>query len=206
MSFRLLLLASLLAAAPARAAQPDGALRRLLDLSPERIAAFQGALRDFGADLMADDQDGLWMESSYEVPPDLTVATAIPDGDPVRVPIGVQGRDLVADEQFLIAGREEDFEDAARWWVERKIKGSDAAAGARGSSLAPRYGWNGGPVVGFRKGPVTVSVGADLWKVRWSRRWSRLPDWSTNVSAGENDGEAKVAFTIGRSLYKATTR
>lgn len=200
----------LLAAGSASAAQPPAPLQRILDLTPERLAAFKSALRDFGDYMLVDDPDGLWLESSYRTEADAPERRASFDdaAEDVRVPVGVQGRDLVAEEQFLIAGREDDFEDAARWWVERQLKGESGLAGSGGGSrrLQPRYGWNGGPEIGFRLGRVTTMARQDGWKVRWSHGWASRPGWSTRVSCGVNDGDERVALTVGRSLFRSRTQ
>lgn len=198
-----------LVAGAASASQPPRPLQRLLDLTPERLDAFRSALRDFGDYMLVDDADGLWLESSYRTPTEVPERRAHDAGaDDLRVPVGVQGRDLVAEERFLIAGREDDFEDAARWWVERQLKGESGITGSGGGSpgIQPRYGWNGGPELGFRLGRVTTMVRQDGWKVRWSHGWASRPGWATRVSCGVNDGDERVALTVGRSLFRSRTQ
>lgn len=182
---------------------------RLLDLSPARIHAFQRTMRDFGGLLAAEEAAaaGLRLESRYDAPPILQRDGAGSDlADELVIPVGAWGSDPIADEQFLIAGREDDFEDAATSWLARRVKGSDAAAAARGNRLAPRFAWDDGPIVGVRKGPISASIGEDQWQVRFVHRISRWPGWAARVTVGHEDGDDRIAFTIGRSLRAATQR
>ena len=120
------------------------------------------------------------------------------------MPLSVWGRDVMHDEAFLIQGREDDFEDAARSWLVRKVKGSDSAAASRGDRFAPKFAWNDGPIVGFRRGPISAMIGEHEWTVRLSRPVKSLPGWVARVSFGEERGDQRVEFKIGRSLSRAT--
>jgi hypothetical protein len=183
---------------------------RVLDLTPERLAAFKSALREFGANLNVEEarDSGIdfTFEESYLAP--LPFETQAPSNPAYEewLPVGVSGRDPVTEEEFLLQGREDDFEDAARTWMTRKIKGSDIAHVSHPGRLEPKYAWNGGPVVGVRKGPLSAMVGSDLWEVRFTHRLRTHPGWSARVSAGVDDGEQKIAFSIGRSLLRSTER
>jgi hypothetical protein len=184
---------------------------RVLDLSPERVAAFKKTLAEFGARRTLDHASAegldLAFQDVYDAPFILDDGST-PDNPRWEegLPLGVTGRDLVAEEQFLIEGREDDVQDAARKWLSRRVKGSDAARSSRGSRLAPKFAWDDGPVVGVRKGPVSATVSEDGWQLRWSRSLPQRPGWVARVSAGVEDGEERVAFSIGRSLLRAAER
>lgn len=207
--------AALLAPCAARCAQPEAqptrrltAVQRLTDLTPERVAAFRRTLVEMGATAIGP-QPGLHFRVQYEAP-SLRLAPApsarrFADDDTLVVPPGLAGRDAWFDEQYVIAGREDDFEDAAEKWVTRKVKGSDGAAAHRGQRMAPKFGWDGGPLAGFRQGPISVMGGEDQWSVRFTHKMKR-PGWVARVGCGVEDGEERVAFSIGRSLFHATTK
>ena len=209
-----LTVAALLCPCGARADQTEArpashltAFQRLTDLTPERVAAFRRTLIEMGG-LQSDGMPSLSFQAQYVAPsyrlerePALRLFA---DDDTLIVPPGLAGRDAWADEEFVIAGREDDFEDAAEKWVTRKVKGSDGAAARRGPHVASKFGWDGGPLAGFRRGPVSFMAGEDQWSLRWTHKMDR-PGWVARVGCGVEDGEEKVAFSIGRSLFHATT-
>jgi hypothetical protein len=206
--------AALLAPCAARSDQPEvrparqlTAVQRLTDLTPERVAAFRRTLAEMGATPLVP-PPSLHFQVQYEAPSfRLSPAPAqrlFADDDTLVVPPGIAGRDAWFEEQYVIAGREDDFEDAAEKWVTRKVKGSDGAAAHRGHRMAPKFGWDGGPLAGFRRGPISVMGGEDQWSVRFTHKMKR-PGWVARVGGGVEDGEERVAFTIGRSLFHATT-
>lgn len=182
------------------------AFQRLTDLRPQRLAQFRKALAEFGSFGAGSPMLHFRVDYQPATPPVLPEKRqALFDDDTLRVPPGVAGRDAWADEQFVIAGREEQFQDAAEDWVERRIKGSDAMARTRSSrEVAPKFGWDGGPLAGFRYGPVSVMGGENQFHIKYTHRMKR-PGWIARVGCGVEDGEERVAFSIGRSLYHATT-
>lgn len=211
---RLLAAALVLLSAPALGAADLPAVQRAVDLSPERLAAFQRTLSEFGSELTLEHARSAGLDLQFRETYMAPIAPLPELGDdslPAGVwghalPVGITGRDLVFEEQFLMQGREEDFESAAKRWTSRAVKGSDAAQAERGSRFAPKFGWNDGPVVGFRKGPISASHSPDGWAVRYSRALPRHPGWVARVSAGMDDGHERIAFTIGRSLARSTSR
>ena len=197
-----LLLAAL--AAPALGSEATDVARRLLDLSPERVAAFEQALHDFSGVSDPSSAAEMYFRETYQ-----TVSHDIPSclrDDPsgigeVRV---APNRDVVFIENLLIEGREDDYERTSRRWLERSFKGSDAAALAAGRDhrWQPRASWNDGPVGGFRRGMTTMMIGMNGdWRIRLTRPMKRLPGWSWRTWVGERDGEDIAGLTIGRSLY-----
>lgn len=203
---------ALLLAPTASAAELASVAQRALDLSPERVAAFKQTLREFGTHLTLEGAQAqgldLQLSDAYQAVHHLeSEIGTLPAGDwGTALPVGLTGRDLVFEETFLMEGREDDFEDAAKRWLSRSIKGSDAARAERGSRFAPKFGWSDGPVVGIRRGPFSVNVEEDGWNLRWSHRLARHPGWVARVSAGMEDDEPRIAFKIGRSLVKASHR
>ena len=202
-----LVLALVSASTPSLAA--DFGVSRVLDLSPERIASFKRTMREFGAHLTVEEAQAagldLTFEDVYDSPFVDPLAGGMEEaGAPHAASLAVAGRDLVFEEQFLIAGREGDFEDAAKKWLSRRVKGSDAARSERGSGFAPKFGWSDGPVIGVRKGALSATLGEWGWQVRWSHSLENHPGWVARVSAGVDDGEERIAFTIGRSLLRAS--
>ena len=168
-----------------------------------RATCVRQALSEMVDDREWMEQTDLFLRESHVTPPPGARA-ANEDWEDVRVPVGVQGQDLVFQEQFVLAGREDDFEDAAEKWVQRKVKGSDAAAAARGRhALSPRYAWDGGPLIGLNRGPFTVMGGEDQLWAKWTQRLSR-PGWYARVAVGTEDGDDRVAFSLGRSLLHAS--
>lgn len=202
-----LVVATLAATTPARA---DGLVGAALDLDlRERIRAFRETLRDMAGPstetVSAGYADGseLFLESrsTGRSAPDLDELTDLP----------VPGmRDLVFEERWLLAGREEHVERAARHWLGRRLKGSDRRHAARhrpGARPSPRLAWNHGPVVGVRVGPVSARVSEDSWRLQWREvRSTRGGPWSTEVHVGERDGALQVGFTVGRTLLTAAAR
>jgi hypothetical protein len=187
------------AARDTRASEVGAAARAFLDLSPDRVAAFNQALRDFTGAEWTTAAYGLSFEASYQTPvagrskleSDLGVGE-------VTVPTG---RDVTFEEAFLVGDREVDYERAARRWVSDQFRGGDGGGGGFGRWHA-LGDWQGGPVVGFRRGIVSASVGEDgYWRVRISHAMANHPGWAWRAWAGEKDGEQVAGFTIGRSLY-----
>lgn len=207
---RPLLLLAILALGPGEAHSADvgQAARALLDLSPERIAAFNQALHDFAGGWEADGAE-LYFSARYGPTPGARPAclNEAPDGiGEIRVPYG---RDVSFLEDFFIAGREDDYEHAARRWAGRTIKGSDAARDAadRAGRWQSRLDWNDGPVIGARRGPFSASAGWNSdWKLRYARPIAALPGWTWRTWIGERDGETIAGFTIGRSLFSSMSR
>jgi hypothetical protein len=196
---------ALLCPGAARSSDLGQATRALLDLSPERIAAFNKALQDFAGGWEARGPE-LYFSARYASAPDGPPSCLVdsPDGiGEVRVPYG---RDVAFLEGFFIAGREEDYEHAARRWAGRTIKGSDAARDAadRGGRWQSRFDWNDGPVLGARRGGISGSVGWNSdWKLRFSRPIAGHPGWTWRTWIGERDGETIAGFTVGRSLFSS---
>jgi len=195
------LLASTIAAAATTSEEAHGAKYRL--------AVRASSVREALAEMLADRswererQTDLFLTESHSSPPPGARVSA-EDWSDIRVPVGLQGQDLVFQERFIIENREEDFEDASEKWVARKLKGSDAAAAARGRlALSPRFGWDGGPIVGMNRGRFTVMGGEDQLHVKWTHQMLR-PGWRARISVGTEDGEDRVAFSIGRSLLRAS--
>lgn len=208
---RILPIALLLPATLSLASEPEGLGRRLLDLSPERMAAFQKALREFTGAGQAATAD-FYFQARYE--PTLSeerprqpsmLRGAAAEAEDIRVPYG---RDLSFEQEFLVAGREDDYIDAAKNWASRTIKGSDAAARAPGRRNPGLHAaWVDGPVVGVRTGPFLARVGSNGdWRVRYSRRLASHPGWVMRAWVGSDDGDEVAAFTIGRSLVASTRR
>ncbi len=203
----LVMIAALALGAPLPALAVGSTAERILDLSPERLAAFKQAMRDIGGILTAEEaaSEGLFLQSSYgdggllEYEPPAREAPM----DEIIVPPSVMGRDLWHDEAFLMQGREDDFEDAARKWLVRRVKGSDAAAASRGGAFGAKFAWNDGPLLGFRQGPISALVGEHSWSVRVSRPIRSLPGWVARLSVGAKDGDTVVEFKVGRSLFRA---
>ena len=182
--------------------------RRLLDLSPERVAAFKQALRTFGGS-EASGLGDFYFQARYE--PEMqgrparlpAMLRADAEGaDALRVPYG---RDLSFEQSFIIAGREDDYLDAAKKWAGRTLKGSDAASTARDGGTRMNYAWNDGPIVGVGRGPMSARVGWDGdWRVRYSRPLRSHPGWVLRASVGQKDGEDVAQFSVGRSLFAST--
>ena len=199
-------LVALLGSGSARASDVGEAARALLDLSPERIAAFNQALHDFAGGWDAGGAE-LYFSARYAPSADATPSCLQENEDgigEVRVPYR---RDLSYFEDFFIAGREDDYEHAARRWVGRTLKGSDAARDAadRAGRWQSRFDWNDGPVAGARRGPIYLTAGWNGdWKVRYSRPIAGRPGWTWRTWIGERDGETIAGFTIGRSLFAST--
>ena len=195
----------LLATAPllpsmARASVLGSAAGEILDLTPDRVAAFRHALQEFSGTEISRDHDGLYLHAEYVTPSFLFG----PDDD-FRMGSGPSGRDLEAEEALLIEGREDAWRDASRAWVERRLKGDDSSA-PTGSSWSPRLGWNGGPTVGLSRGPMSASLGSSGWRLKWTHGIRGLPGWRMRASVGEEDGDTQVGFSIGRSLLTARSR
>lgn len=193
-------------AGPSPTSRPLTAAERLTGLSPQRVAAFRKAMADLGGSERA--SPSLHFLAEYETPRPRLGSESVPallaDDDSMPMSPGLVGRDLWAEEEFLIEGREDDFQDASTKWLARRVKGSDAAATRRAGRFAPKFAWDDGPLAGFRRGSFSVMAGEDQWSLRWSRRMAR-PGWVARVSCGSEDGEERIAFTIGRSLLHART-
>lgn len=202
----LLLLAFACLAVPASAGELAAAAGRALDLTPERLAAFRTTLREFGAHLTVEEAQASGLDMRFE---DVYESPFLDRSDDWLTedvgPLGPITRDVVAEERFLIEERQDDFEDAAKKWLSRRLKGSDAGPD-HGSRVSPKLGWNGGPVLGVRKGPLSASVGEFGWHVRFTKKLASHPGWVARVTAGVDDGEEKIAFTIGRSLLRSTEK
>ncbi len=174
-----------------------------------RLAMRAMGVREALAEMMDDrsweKNTELFFQESHVTPPPAARVTN-EDWEDIRVPVGVQGQDLVFQEQFVMAGREDDFEDAAEKWVQRKLKGSDAAAAAHGhNALSPRVAWDHGPLIGVNRGRFTVMGGEDQLHAKWTQRLSR-PGWYARISAGTEEGDETVAFSLGRSMLHASRR
>lgn len=179
---------------------------RLTSVTEERVLAFRRAMAELsGVDLGA---STLHFRADYATgAPRLvpeTRTSRFPEDDTIIMSPGMVGRDLWAEEMFLLEGREDDFYDASRKWMSRKIKGSDAASLRRGGRISPKFAWDDGPLAGFRRGPISVMAGEDQWSLRWSRKMAR-PGWVARIGCGVEDGEERIAFSIGRSLFHART-
>lgn len=172
--------------------------------SPDRIAAFNRTLREVGDQVPPDDD--LRFEARYIAPPFLPAPRARDETRDVVVPLGGASSDPVRDERFLLQGREKDFEDAAEKWAVRSLTPKSATGTGHRRLFAPKLSWHGGPVAGFRGGPVTVTAGEDRWGVRFSRSLRHRPGWQVRVSVGQEDGENHVAFSLGRSLLRSFSR
>lgn len=121
---------------------------------------------------------------------------------------GMPGRrDLVFEEQWLLAGREEDHEDAARHWLGRHLKGSERRVKDGRSPIKAKVSWDHGPLLGIGHGPVSLRAGGSQWRLQWSTRWARSGGpWRSRAAIGEEDGDFKVEFMIGRSLLDSYGR
>ena len=198
------LIAALLAASSAAASPPDDehGIRYRLAM---RALSVREALSEMIDDGTWDQQTDLFLRESHVAPPP-AARVSNEDWENIRVPVGVQGQDLVFQEQFAMAGREDDFQDASEKWLQRKVKGSDAAAMARGhNALSPRFAWDGGPLVGVNRGRFTVMGGENQLHAKWTQPLSR-PGWYARISAGTEDGDDRIAFSIGRSLLHASRK
>jgi hypothetical protein len=172
--------------------------------TPERVAGFKEALRTFAAsdvDFPVPADTDLLILTSYDAPAGLP--PLIPG---VRADIG--GRDLVFEERFLVAGREQDFERAARRWLSRQLDGPRVAAiGGRGGSRA-HVGWHRGPTLGIAAGPLRAHVESGSWRLKVTGPRLRVGrgTWSISGYAGESDGDVRVGFLLGRSLLESRSR
>jgi len=175
-----------------------------LDLTPERLDAFQRTLREFNGSMdSAQSTSGdLWLTSSYLTP------TFMDEAEQADLVLPTDGglRDVSWMEAFVIEGREDDFEDAASKWLTRKLKGSSMTP-RDGSShgFTTKFGWNDGPIVGLRRGPLTAEMRPDGWRLRLTKRIGQR-GMLARAWVGEVDGDMACAFTIGRSLFRATAR
>jgi hypothetical protein len=191
--------AAVLALALADEARADGqAFPEVLGITPERVAAFREALRDSFTPAEGERLDAqldLELVSLYDAPPRGTSALLLPE------PPTPWGRDLVHDESFLIAGREEDHEEAARDWLARELKGSTRASMGRSPRVSPRLAWNDGPLFGVRHRGLSARVGPGQWRLKVTRRMPGA--WRASFYVGERDDETRVGFVIGRSLLRS---
>jgi hypothetical protein len=197
-------LALLVPAAPARA---DG-VGSLVGLSAERVERFREALREFfWQQPVATGPDVLVIESAWSAPPSRAWEEAW-DERSLRAPFT---RDLAFEEELFLRGREEDYEDAARDWVEDSLKGSlpsPRPGRLAGLGVSPSLEWRGGPWLSAKSGPFTFGAGDGGWRVRYRRRVP-LPggtSWSLRVAVGEDDGEPLARFSFGRRLRNAWQR
>lgn len=199
----------LLPAAPGASADLAGfiAIPDLPELA-DRARAFRRALGEITVDPVpppslttASARDVLNLQSSFR----FTDALLAPSLDE---PPGLPGRrDLVFEEQWLLAGREDDHQRAARHWLGRRLKGSDRRARSGGSAVRTQFAWDHGPLVGLGGGPFSVRAGASQWRLQWSKRWSRSQGaWRSRVWVGEDEGEFEARFLIGRSLLDSYGR
>jgi hypothetical protein len=185
------------------AADDDHGIRHRLAM---RAIGVREALSEMVDDRSSEQQTDLFLRESHVAPPPGARA-ANDDWEDIRVPVGVQGQDLVFQEQFAMAGREGEFEDAAEKWLQRKVKGSDAAAAARGRhAISPRFAWDHGPIVGLNRRHLTVMGGADQAWVKWTEPIHRAPGWYARIYAGTDGGDDRAGFSIGRSLLHASRR
>ena len=177
---------SLLPAAPASSAELAGiiAIPDLPELA-DRARAFRQALREITIDpvppphlVAASPRDLLVLQSSFRFTDELLRPS-------LDEPPGLPGRrDLVFEEQWLLAGREDEHERAARHWLGRRLKGSDRRAGGGGSIVKAHFAWDHGPLVGAGTGPFSVRAGESQWRLQWSKRWSRSGGpWRSRVWA-----------------------
>jgi hypothetical protein len=196
---------ALACAGPGRAAVVPEATRDFLDISPERVAAFRATMREFvGGDAdPVETSDGVLLRSAYSAPPPSTFFSD--PYDEIASAPGIYGRDLVFEEEFLIQGREDEFRNASRRWIEREVKGSDAAARRRmasGNKFRLKGGWDHGPVAGFGYGPMSVTASDHEWRLKG--RWDvGSHGWIATAWLGEERGDEAVGFTFGRTLSRA---
>jgi hypothetical protein len=183
------------------------AIADLPDLK-ERARAFRQALRDITVDphvpprlIAASPTDLLVLESRYRFTEHARELSL--DEHP-----GLPGRrDLVFEEQWLLAGREDDHERAARHWLGRRLKGSDLRSRSGPSPLKVKFAWDHGPLAGIGHGPYSVRAGASQWRLQWSKRWARSNGpWRSRVWIGEDDGDFQAQFMIGRTLLDSYGR
>lgn len=188
---------------PAASAQSPGPVRVLLDLTPERIEAFRTAWREFSGLELDRIDASMEFESEFFATPELLEHPDLRSALP-------QSRDYAADEEFMIAGREDEYEDAARDWVERRLKGSATTERRRTpGTVRARLAWDHGPLVGAAKGPLGFQVGEDRWRLRLSKpiRMSSGQTWMLRGFLGEEHGEGwQCGITIGRNLLASRAR
>ena len=202
-AFALLLL---LAPGSVLAAEPGEAVRRFLGVSPEQVAAFKHALHEFAHGVDAPSGD-LYFQARYDLASSNSVATApaalrtsAAELEDLRAPMG---RDLNFEQDFLIAGREDDYEDAARRWAAITLKGSGTPGGASPAHMT--YAWNEGPLLGVTRGHISARAGVNGdWRIRYAVPIRSHPGWVARAWVGSNDGEEVAQFSIGRSLFAST--
>ncbi len=178
----------------------------------DRVHAFRQALRDITLEPASPTHsapdsaqhlagDALNLESSFRFTERLERAEL--DEHP-----GMPGRrDLVFEEQWLLRGREDDHQRAAKHWMGRRIKGSDLRSHRSDSFLKAKFAWDHGPLVGVGHGPFSVRAGSSQWRLQWSKRWARSSGpWRSRVWVGEDEGEFKAEFLIGRTLLDSYGR
>ena len=194
-----------LSPAAAEAAEPGRlSIPALTDLK-DRARAFREALHELTVSAEAAAHPGpsvLHLESQWSFQDELLRASL--DEHP-GIPYQ---RDLVFEEQWLLAGREEEHEHAARHWLGRKLKGSDLRRSRRSASpWGSRLAWDHGPLLGVGRGPMSLRVGESQWRLQWAKRWSRSGSpWRARASVGEEDGDFRAEFLIGRTLLDAYGR
>ena len=199
-----LLALGLAGVAHAELAHPAGA--RLLDLTPERVAAFRQALHEFATParhaptFVASE---LSLASRYTVPPPLLNGPLLGGLPPLPV---TPGRDVVFEESVFLTGREDHVRRAARSWLERSVKGSSSHRSTTDSPWGLRAAWNHGPLLGVRRGLVSAQAGPSSWRVSLRRplpAGGRSP-WSLGASVGAEDGHLMASVVMGRSLRRAS--
>lgn len=200
----LLLFAALPAARPAEAGPPGRlSIPALPDLT-ERVRAFREALDELtrDADVSASGPAAsMRMESRWRFSDELLRASL---DEPPGIP---HLRDLAFEEQWLLVGREDAHERAARHWIGRKLKGSDRRARSDGARWRTRLAWDHGALVGVGRGPVSVRFGESQWRLQWAQRWTRSGSpWRARAVVGEEDGEFRAEFLLGRTLLDAYGR
>jgi hypothetical protein len=175
-----------------------------LDLTPDRLEAFQRTMREFSGSMDSPQalRGDLWLTSSYVTP---TFFDESWEAELAAVPTDGGLRDAAWMESYLIEGRDDDFEDAAGKWLERKLKGSTMTPHGPSSGFATKLGWSDGPVVGLRHGVFTAEMRPDGWRLRLSKSFGQR-GMVARAWIGEVDGDMQCRFTIGRSLFHALVR
>lgn len=202
--FPVVALLLLLAPISVLAAEPGEGVRRFLGVSPEQVAAFKQSLREFTHGLDAPGGD-LYFQARYDLASSNSVATApaalrtsAAELEDLRPPMG---RDLNFEQDFLIAGREDEYEAAAKRWAAIALKGNGTQGGSS-SAAHMTYAWNEGPLLGVTRGHISARAGWNGdWRIRYSRPIRSHPGWVARAWIGSSDGEEVAQFSIGRSLF-----
>lgn len=196
-----LVLGTILSPSAARA-DTSAAVRELVGLTPERVERFRLAMRDyFGGRATPEEIAELAFESRFTAPP-----SELDMGG--EVVLGLDGRDLVYEEDFVLAGREDEFVRAAKASVRRRLGSSRPSGGSGRSAVRARAGWSHGPWIGVRAGHATARIGTDGWRLAVSRAFTTRSGapWHARGWVAREDGDTRVAFTVGRSLLTSRHR